>query len=208
MKSDRKWDMGELIDLSAEIHHGMPSLPARISMCVQSATYLETGAHIFPEMEKINEVGLDRLFVSAVVLQIPCESGQKIYAVDIETQLTQSDETINPGDAVIISTGYDSFKKEADPSPNFSYDAVEYIVNHEPSILGSDMGAYHDGREKPSFFPMFLKSGTLLLAPMVNLTKITSSRINMIVMPLRIRGVCASPCRVIGVLPPESSIER
>ncbi len=229
MKVNQQWDVGELIDLGGEIHHGMRSLPEpipeveiseidleeysrqrqrecvsytqKISMCVQTSTYLETGAHLFPEMEKIDQVGLERLFVSAVILQIPRQPNQKVYAADIQAQLTNSGETINPGDAVVVSTGFNPFGQDRNLSPHFSYDAVELAVDRKASILGSDMYGFHDGREIPSFFPMLMKSGTLVLAPLVNLEKITAPRIRMIVMPLKLQGVCASPCRVIGVLP-------
>ena len=82
----------------------------------------------------------------------------------------------------------------------FSYDAVEWVVERRPAILGSDMSAWQDPADDPGFFPMFLKSGTLLLAPMTNLTQIDAARIRLIVMPLAIHGTCASPCRVVGVL--------
>ena len=142
-------------------------------MPVQVATYLETGAHLYPEMEKINEVGLERLFVSAVVLQIPRGAGEKVTAPDIESKLKEAGETVNPGEALLIATGYNfledpGFKK----TPHFRYDAVAWAVEHRCAILGSDMGSWQDPQEKPSFFPMFLKSGTLLLAPMVNVDKI------------------------------------
>ena len=60
---------------------------------------------------------------------------------------------------------------------------------------------WQDPKEKPSFFPMFLKSGTLLLAPMVNVDKIPVARIKLIVMPLKVHRVCAFPSRVIGIVP-------
>lgn len=234
MEVNQLWDVGELIDLGGKIHHGMRGLPEpmpevevheidleeycrqrqrecmshtqKISMCVQTSTYLETGAHVFPEMEKIDQVGLDRLVVTAVILQIPREPNQKVYAADIETQLAHSGETINPGDAVLVSTGFNAFEQDLNLSPHFSYDAVELVVDRKASILGADMYGFHDVQETPSFFPMLMKSGTLVLAPLVNLEKITVPRIRMIVTPLKIEGVCASPCRVIGILPSRKKV--
>ncbi len=229
MVLNEMWDMGELIDLSADIYEGMAQMPPpafptlevreldlserakgreymsysqAITMPVQVATYLETGAHLYPEMEKINEVGLERLFVSAVVLQIPRGAGEKVTVPDIESKLKEAGETVNPGEALLIATGYNfledpGFKK----TPHFRYDAVAWAVEHRCAILGSDMGSWQDPDEKPSFFPMFLKSGTLLLAPMVNVDKIPVARIKLIVMPLKVHGVCAFSSRVIGIVP-------
>jgi kynurenine formamidase len=229
MKLNQVWDMGELIDLGADIYEGMTQIPpplfpavqiqeldlsARakgrgymtysqsVILPVQVSTYLETAAHLYPEMEQIHEVGLDRLFLSAVVLQIPRGPGEKVTAPDIESELARVGEEVNPGEALLIATGYNLFEEtDFKNSPYFRYDAVEWAVRHQCALIGSDMGNWQDADEKPHFFPMFLKSGTMLLAPMVNLTKIPVARIKLIVMPLKIHKACASPCRVIGIVP-------
>ncbi|MGQ9553999.1 MAG: cyclase family protein [Anaerolineae bacterium] len=224
------WDMGELIDLSGDIYTGMWHLPdpyppvevkeiplvgrfnivdynvyaQEVRLAGQTSTYLETAAHMYPEREKINEVGLERLFVPAVVLRIPRGREELITAADMETALATTGETVRPGDALLIATGWDSHWDEPDfttHSPHFRYSAVEWVVKHGCSILGSDAANWSDPGEKPSFFPMFFQSDTLLLAPLVNLAAIPVPRIRLIVLPLRIRGACASPCRAIAVVP-------
>ncbi|NSW89096.1 MAG: cyclase family protein [Firmicutes bacterium] len=228
LKLNEIWDMGELVDLGAGVDEGMTicrelfppvhiselDLSSRakergfmtysqhISMCGQVSTYLETGAHLHPEMEKINEVGLDRLFVSAVVLQIPRRENEIVTVEDIENEMSRVNEKVSPGEALIISTGFNFLEhKDLNDSPHFSYSAVEYAVKHKCSILGSDMSSWQDPNDKKYWAHMFFESGTLLLAPLVNLTKISVPRIKMIVMPLKIQKSCASPCRVIAVVP-------
>jgi kynurenine formamidase len=229
MNLHQVWDMGELIDLGGDIYEGMTQVPPplfpavqvreidlstrakgrgymsysqSVILPVQVSTYLETGAHLYPEMEKVHEVGLDRLFLSAVVLQIPRGPGEKVTAPDIESELSKVGEVVNPGEALLVATGYNLFDEvDFKNSPHFRYDAVEWAVQRKCALIGSDMGNWQDPDEKPHFFPMFLKSGTMLLAPMVNLTRVRAARIKLIVMPLKIRGACASPCRVIGVVP-------
>ena len=229
MELNETWDMGELIDLGGDIYEGMQQLPPpafpavkiteldlsdrakgrdytsysqSIEMPVQTSTYLETGAHLVPAMEKISEVGLDRLFLSAVVLQIPLGAGEKVSAEAIESELDKVGERVNPGEALLIASGYNCFEDDAfKNTPHLRYDAIEWVVQHRCAILGSDIGSWQDPEERPSFFPMFLESGTLLLAPMVNLTKVPVPRIRLVVMPLKIHHACAAPCRVIGILP-------
>lgn len=228
VKIGATWNVGELIELSGELRNGArlldpPYPPVTISqldlrpmakgweylpytqtmhLSVQSSTYLETAAHLFPEREKIGDIGLEHLFPSTVVLQIPKSPNEKVTAPDIESALERVREQVSTGDALLIATGYDRFSEPSgDRSPRFRYDAVEWAVQHGCSILGSDMSNWQDPDEKPSFFPMFFRSQTLLLAPMVNLTTVSVARIQMVVMPLRIEGACASPCRVVGILP-------
>ena len=228
VKLDQSWNAAELIELSGDLRDGDRPLDApyppvsireldlrplcvnreylaysqEMHLSVQSSTYLETAAHLYPEREKIGDIGLERLFTSAVVLQIPRGPNQKVTAADIESALERAREQMRPGDALLVATGYDRFAEPGgDRSPRFRYDAVEWVVRHGCSILGSDMSNWQDPDEKPSFFPMFFRSQTLLLAPMVNLTAVPAARIRMIVMPLKIEGACASPCRVVGILP-------
>jgi arylformamidase len=226
---DSVWRMGELVDLTGGIYNGMwhmappyPSVEVKdiplagnfnivdysvyaqeVSMPVQASTYLETAAHMYPEREKIDEVPLRDLFLSAVVLHLPRGAEELITAGDIEQALAATGETVRPGDALLLATGWDSHWDEPDfmtRSPHFRYSAVEWVVQHGCSLLGSDAANWSDLNEKPSFFPMFFQSRTLLLAPLVNLTKVPAGRVHLIVLPLRIRGACASPCRAIAVL--------
>lgn len=224
--------MGDLIDLSGDLYTGMwrmrdPYPPVEVKeiplagrfpivdysvyaeevrMPVQASTYIETAAHMYPEREKIDEVGLERLFVPAVVLQLPRGPEELITADDIEAALAAAGETVRPGEALLLATGWDSHWDEPDfmtRSPHFRYSAVEWVVRHGCSILGSDAANWSDLSEKPSFFPMFFQSDCLLLAPMVNLTAIPVPRVNLVVLPLRIRGAVASPCRAVAVVPRE-----
>ena len=224
------WQIDEVIDLTGGIYSGMwhmasPYPPVEVkeiplagrfnlvdyaiyaqemSLPVQASTYLETAAHMYPEREKIDELPLERFFLSAVVLQLPRGPEGLITADDIEAGLATAGETVRPGEALLISTGWDSHWDEPDfmtHSPHFRYSAVEWVVQHKCGLLGSDAANWSDLSEKPSFFPMFFRSETLLLAPLVNLRRIPVSRIKLIVLPLRIRGACASPCRALAVLP-------
>ena len=224
------WEVGEVIDLSGGLHNGMwrmrdPYRPVEITeiplagnfniveysvyaqeirMPVQASTYLETAAHMYPEREKMDELPLEQLFPSAVVLQIPRGPEELITADDLEAALAAVGETVHPGDALLIATGWDSHWDEPDfmtHSPHFRYSAVEWVVEHECGILGSDAANWSDLSEKPSFFPMFFQSSTLLLAPLVNLTQVPVARVQLVVTPLRIRGACASPCRALALVP-------
>jgi kynurenine formamidase len=233
MNMNQTWHLGRLVELGLELGNDGWQMPVplpqfvlkefdlrpfceatgaadltytqEVSMCVQAGTYLETGAHMFPgEMPDISRIGLDRLFLSAVVLRTPKGRHEMITASDLRDALRRSGETIRRGDAVLVDTGFDIRVNLQDPdcSAHFSYDAIRWVVEQGASLLGSDASNWYDGKEQPSFFPMFMRSGVLLLAPMVNLGLIPLPRTNLIVMPLPLKGACASPARVVAVLPP------
>jgi kynurenine formamidase len=230
---NQTWDMGRLVDLTCDYFNGMPvdmtgTLPSfhvreldeemealcrgreyrsytqEVRMCVQAGNYLETGAHLYPEMESVADIGLERLFVSAVVMHVPRGKDEKVTAADLDGALAGLGETIHPGDAILVATGYSRFETDdisCDLTPHFSYDAIDWAVSRGPSILASDMASWHDGEEEPSFWPMLMRSGVLVIGSLLNVAEITASRIRLIALPMKIRGACASPCRLIAVLP-------
>lgn len=230
---NQTWDMGRLVDLTCDYFNGMPvdmtgTLPSfrmreldkemealcrgreyrsytqEVRMCVQAGNYLETGAHLYPEMESVADVGLERLFVSAVVLPVPKGKDEKVTAADLDRALADLGETIHPWDAILVATGYNRFDSSdvrCELTPHFSYDAIDWAVSQQPSILASDMASWHDGEEEPSFWPMLMRSGVLVIGSLMNVSAITVHRIRLIALPMKIRGACAAPCRLIAVLP-------
>ena len=230
---NQTWEMGSLIELTCDLYNGMPidttkplpsfqmrevdkemeeisrgreyrSYTQEVRMCVQCGNYLETGAHLYPEMESIADVGLERLFVSAVVLHIPRQKDEKVTAKDLEEAMTRLEERVHPGEALMVVTGYSRLganDTRAENTPHFSYDGIEWAVNQKPSIIASDMASWYDGVEKPSFWPMLMRSGVLVIGSLLHLTQISVPRIRLIALPMKIRGACAAPCRLVAVLP-------
>ena len=229
---DQVWDVGRLIDLSCTYVAGMPDMPPplpqfalreldaemaklcegseyrsftqEVRLCVQSGSCLETGAHMYPEMESIAEVGLERLFVSAVVVHIPKKAHEHVTASDLQAALTSIGETLVPGEALLVDTGYDCVATndvDATHTPHFSYDAVEWIVRLQPAILGSDMSQWHDGKEEPNFWPMLMRSGVLISPMLSNLSILRVARVHLVALPMKLSGACAAPCRLVAIEP-------
>lgn len=116
-------------------------------------------------------------------------------------------ETIHPGEAIVIATGYNRHGRQdraAEGTPHFSYDAVKWSVDKRPAIIASDAASWYDGVEEPSFWPMLLKSGTLVIGSLVNVDTINTGRLRLIALPMKIRGAMAAPCRLIAVVPSSS----
>lgn len=232
---DQVWDVGRLVDLSCTYFIGMPDmqppLPSfelreldaemeelsrgseyrsytqEVRLCVQSGSCLETGAHMYPEMESIADIGLERLFVSALVVHIPKTAREKVTAADVQAALTNAGETLGPGEALLVDTGYDGVATNdvnGTNTPHFSYDAIDWIVQQRPAILGADMSNWHDGQEKPNFWPMLMRSGVLISPMLANLSKLRTARVHLVALPMKIRGACAAPCRLVAIEPAQS----
>lgn len=170
----------------------------RICFSTLTGTYLETGAHFFTEFPTIEQIPVENLFFNVVVIKTSKSYGQYVEYSDISTGLNK----MQPNDGLLVSTGWDKnwnndiYSKE---SPHFCPKAMKAIVDKNPTIVGSDMTIW-DNPISPAFFVKdLLAKGAFLLAPLVNINLIQTSRIRLIVLPLKIRGVSSSPCRTIAV---------
>ena len=169
-----------------------------VCMPMQASTYLETAAHLYPERIKITDLPLERLFTEAVVLKLPLGPRSAITVDGLHQALRHSGESIQRGDSLLVATGWDQMWNEANyvsDAPYFTPAAMDWILDREVGILGSDSCQWDNGQQ--GFFPKFFQSETLLLGPLANLMLISRPRVRLITLPLKLEGVCAAPCRVI-----------
>lgn len=163
----------------------------------QSGTYLETAAHMFREAPTIDEVPLERMVLDAAVLQLPDAAPNAAIAA---ADLAATGVRARPGDALLVATGWDRKWRDADfvdDCPYFRRDAMEWVFSQGVSLFGADLPRF-DSWERPQlFFREFFERGILLLAPLVNLREIASTRVQLIALPLKVRGSAGSPCRAI-----------
>ena len=165
-----------------------------------SGTYLETAAHLFHGQPTIDQVPLERFFCDACLLRLGALApAQAIAVADLER--AAQGVAIAPGDALIVDTGWERMWNAPafiDDSPYFTMDAMRWIVAHQPSILGGNMPCFDNPRGGAGVNKVLFGSGALILAPLVNLAALAQPRFRLTVLPLKIRGVCGTPCRAIA----------
>jgi arylformamidase len=170
------------------------------SMPTLAGTYLETGKHHYEDVESIDEVSPDRLFVNVSILRLPKSDREHITVADLE----RLKPVIEPGDAVLVSTGWESLWWDQTgrfvlQSPHFERTAMEWIVSRGAKIVGGDIPCFDDpvGAEAEGVNTPLFDAGALILAPVVNLTSVTAKRAQLVVLPIKLRGSCGAPCRAI-----------
>jgi len=178
-----------------------------ISMCVQTATYLETAAHVYGGRETIETVTLDRTWmVPTVVIHTPAPGRHKVTLEEARRDLDSQGVEISPGDAVLIHTGWDAAWSEPirylDDFPYISRELWFWLMDQHPSIMGCDTARADSPRDLQNFFGDFFKTDILLLAPVVNLGLVTRAlpKPRLVALPLKIAGACASPVRAVLVM--------
>jgi len=173
-----------------------PTYTQNVAMNVQTGTYLETGAHMFPGMRTIEQLTPDELFLDAHIVYLDERETRSAIARDEIGELNG----ISPGDAILVCTGWGrnwETPRFLEDSPYFSAEAMDYLLSFKPALIGADLPRWDSLTSPQGFFERFFRQDVLLLAPLVNLEQFGERTGRLIVSPLPIRGACASPARAI-----------
>lgn len=172
----------------------------------QTGTYLETPAHFLgPEKSyNLDEVDVARLVdIPAVLLafdprmHIPGKRA-RVTPEMLETAL--GGRTVKPGSALILSCGWGKHWFDPDyldGSPFISHEAMEWIVDKRPFLLGADMPRWENLERPEGIFPMFYAADILMLGPLVIGEEIRGGDLSLTVLPIHVTGTCCAPCRAI-----------
>jgi kynurenine formamidase len=175
----------------------------RLTLCTLSGTYLEAAAHLLPGGETITQVEPERLVRPATVLQLPdCPPGYTIQPED----LAAAGETPRRGDAVLVASGWDRMWNQpryVEDSPHFSPAAMDWLVGSGAAIIGGDMPCFDNPAQPAGVNFTLFRAGCLILAPLVNLRRAEAKQLLLVALPLKIKGVCGTPCRAILIDPAE-----
>jgi len=174
----------------------------RIEFSVLTGTYLETGAHILPDFITVDQVPLEELFLDCSIIKLKDKLPSEHIKVE---ELENSEVEVKKGDCLVIYTGWDKMwnkKGFVINSPHFEYKAMDWIINKEVKVLAADLPCYDDikdpddSKNLPNLRNLYL-SGAMCLAPIVNGDKVENGRAKIIIMPIKIKGICAAPSRAV-----------
>ncbi len=178
-----------------------PVYSQTVYMAVQCGTYLETAAHMDPTAMTIDQLPLARcLDVPALCLWIPRGADEAIDADDLQRACDAAGIVPQPREALLVGTGWDRHWDSADyvtHPPYFTAAAIDWVLDHDFSLLGGDTPRYDSPSNPQNFFPKFFRHDILLLAPLVNLDQVRKPRGRLTALPLKIVGACASPVRAL-----------
>lgn len=180
-----------------------PVYSQTVHMAVQTATYLETAAHMDRNAITIDRLPLERCYmVDAVCLWVPRGADQPILPDDLDAAYRAAGVDLPPRTALLIGTGWDKQWSQPDyvtHPPYFSAAAIDWVLDHDCSLLGGDTPRYDSPHDPQNFFPKFFRHDILLLAPLINLDQVRRPHGRLIALPLRIVDACASPVRALWI---------
>jgi len=212
-----------LIDLSQAIHAGMPRIhvlpeveftpvrrieqghPLNISelkIATHAGTHVDAPWHFVPDGLTIEQIPLDQLCGTAVVVPIDRRGGELIPAEDLE----RSPEPVKRGDIVIMSTGWESKfgSPEYDMHPYLSEGAAQWLVDRGVKMLGVDLITVdmpQSMRTNPYPYPIhhiLLENNVLIIENLARTRELAGRRVKLYAFPLSIRGSDAGHSRVVA----------
>lgn len=100
-------------------------------------------------------------------------------------------EEVRPGDTLIVDT-------QGRQDRWFSRSAGVWMVEKKIALLGATLPKYDTGFENPTgVFVELFRAHMPILAEIENVHQIAHQRVFLIVMPMKIEGVCTAPCRAV-----------
>ncbi len=212
-----------LIDLSQPIRAGMPRIhvlpevevhavrritqghPLNISelkIATHAGTHVDAPWHFVDDGATIDQVPLDQVCGTAVIVPVRRGPGEPIPAADLEA----SPEAVRPGDIVFLETGWgQKFETpEYNLHPYVSDEAARWIVDRQVKMIGVDMITVDlpaSLRPTPFAYPahhILLENNVLIIENLANLAALSGRRVKVYAFPLGISGGDAGHARVVA----------
>jgi arylformamidase len=230
--------VAKIVDLSPAVPHGFkgpPSTDLGVQMNVRTksdpgfwmstqidlmslhtGTHVESALHSIEDGETIDEVGLDRVIGSAVVLDLtPTEALQILDVADLEEangKLEASGESIRPSDILLLRTdwaqrhiGTQKYFKE---SPGLTEEAARWIAGKGPKSVGCDFFEEPAARQPGWTADQFvvhlaiLGAGIPLIEGLVNLRDLPP-RVRFFAPFYKFSGIESAPARAFAMIDSE-----
>lgn len=188
------------------------------SMHTHLGTHIDFPIHIIPNSKSINDYNLEDLCGDGIVIDLTYKNeAEEITDKDIK----KYDDYINDRDMLFIFTGW-SRKRGHTPEylfgwPYIGESVVNYLLKKNIKLIGIDtlsIGGYSKKVNAKWPLPkisshkiheMLFKAGILIVEEVANLDKVLMNekfvRGFFIIAPLKIKGIEASPCKVIFIAP-------
>jgi len=216
----------KIIDLSLQIEEGMMTFPThwhpvveitilgrhgiegretrKVVLGTHIGTHADAPRHFIPNGGTIDEVPLDVLIGQATVADFTgCPPLQEIDVADLKKRLADKVPK-----RLILRTGWSEYfgnMKFYNEYPFLSENAARWLVDNGVRLIAMDTPspdnpAHSRGTAKDSpNHKVLLGAGVVLVEYLANLKALTASEVELIVMPLKLKGCDGAPARCAAI---------
>jgi kynurenine formamidase len=212
--------MSKIIDLTAPMFDGAPTMPmdpkmsltwhcsletlgynlSRLTTSTHQGTHMDAARHFYNNGECIDEISLDRCVVRAIRADLTHKKpGESIESADLKPY----EKFIDEGAAVLLHTGWD--KRFPDQSffsgfPFVSKALADWFVEKKTGLVGMDMPTPNGVDWKYVHIKM-LGAGIIIVEGLAGMEQLPLDRtFTFYSLPLKLQGRDGSPIRAIAIL--------
>ena len=236
-KEEGRSTMARIVDLSPAVPQGFMGPPstnigvqfqvrtkpgywqsAQVTMSLHTGCHVESALHCIEGGEPIDQVDLERVIGSAIVLNLtPVEEKALIDVAALDRareDLEGQQESIKPGDILLLRTDWAQraigTAQYFPLSPGLTQEAAQWLVERHPKCIGCDFFEEPAARQPGWTAHQFvvhrtiLSAGIPLVEGLVNLRELPS-RILFFAPFYRFAGIDSAPARAFALIENSSS---
>ncbi|MBT3270451.1 cyclase family protein [Candidatus Poribacteria bacterium] len=182
-----------------------------LSLYSHAGTHMDAPRHFVDGARTIDDISLSKCVGPAWLIDIPDVGPCDLLGIG---SLGAYTDRIASGDRVVLKTGWSAREGSAeyrDELPRISAALARWFVDRGVVFVGVEppsVADVHDLTEVTEVHRTLLEAEIVIVEGLCNLDALTSDRIYMIALPLKIDAGDGSPCRVIALdepSPPDAS---
>ncbi len=217
--------MKKIIDFSQPYRKGMPHVPVQpdfqirtlieaekdianvmeFTLTTHTGTHVDAPSHLFKKGKHIDEISLETLIGTGVVLDLSRKKPSEPITGD---DLKNKSPRIQKGDIVLLYTGWGekTFNQEYHDHPYLTEDAAQELIKNQIKVIGTDTltpDKPYCLREPEFNLPihrMLLGSEILIIENLMGLEIAKGKRLDLMVIPIKVQGADGAPARVFGYI--------
>lgn len=208
-----------IIDLTAEMYDGAPTMPmdpkmsvdphctldtlgynlARVTFSTHQGTHMDVPFHFFEDGYTLSELDLSRMVAPAFLVDLRHKQpGEAIVPEDLQPYEAQLAAGMNP----LLNTGW--YKVFPEPRffaefPYVSCALADWLAEKKVKLIGMDMPT-PNGKDWQYVHRKLLGSDCLIVEGLTNLDAVDEDNFILSALPLKIRKRDGSPVRAVAML--------
>lgn len=208
---------GRLVDLTRRLDKsvvaGVDWRPAKVlardgwnartlELYSHSGTHVDAPLHFGVEGPTIDELPLDKLAVTCHVVDLSDLPDGHLVTPD---ELGGVEEKVQPGEGLLLRSGWSHYHGEEryrNGLPRISSALADWCVDREVALLGTEAPSVADVNHLPEVTDIhqrLFRGGITIVEGLVNLEAISTPKVFLLAMPLRIAGGDGAPARVMAI---------
>jgi len=166
-----------------------------------TGTHLDAPYHFTKNGLKINEIPLDRLVGTGIMIKLSKTKNTAITKSDI-ILFEKKNVLIPNNSSIFFYTGWQKNLKKNNyftENPGLDISAAKYLASKNTNLIGIDSPSIDLGKDESfKVHNILSKNNILIVENLTNLNKILTKNFNFTILPLKLKDATGSPVRAIA----------